>query len=123
MHSIIVLHRLIGETLLFAAAAGLAVSLAATDSRRPWQRAAAALMKLYGILIGIQWLLGWIGYFGSPSEARPSLYHPIIMTVLLGFYHARQARLGRVEFNRSQAAMLFGLAGVLVAAGWAAVYL
>lgn len=95
--TIIVLHRYIGESLVTIAILGALLGLFATDPKSSVARAAWVFVRLFGVLISIQWLLGIVNYFTLPAAVRPTLAHPILMTVIVAAFHPLQSRLQKLE--------------------------
>ena len=98
------LHRFVGESLITIAVVG-AVAAALTSGGGTLYRAAQILGRVLVALLDLQWLLGVINYFGLPAGARPSLAHPVVMTVAVVVAHVLLKR-------AQQGSGRWGLAGV-----------
>lgn len=97
MHTLTLIHRYLGETLFTVALVGLVLSLFAKSPASGARRGALIFGRAFAGLIDLQWLLGVISYFGRPAAARPSLMHPLIMTLMVVGFHLYFRRLQRQE--------------------------
>lgn len=81
------IHAILGETLRGIAVLGFLVALFARDPDGGGRRATIVFLRLFAIVLSIQWLIGIVNYFQLPAAARPSLAHPLIMTVAVALVH------------------------------------
>ena len=95
--TIATLHRYLGESLVTIAFIGAVLGLFASDPKGGVAKAAWIVVRVFGVLISIQWLLGIINYFMLPAAVRPSLAHPLLMTLIVAAFHPAQRRLQKLE--------------------------
>lgn len=93
--SIPIIHQFLGESLVTLAVLGLLATLFAKDPNGGARRLSITVLRLFIILISIQWLLGVITYFMFPAAARPSLAHPLLMTAVVAVSHILGGRARR----------------------------
>lgn len=97
VESMTAIHRVLGESLVTIAIIGALLGVFSTDPKSGVARAAWSVVRVFGVLISIQWLLGIINYFSLPMAVRPSLAHPILMTVVVAAFHPAQRRLQKLS--------------------------
>ena len=97
MQTLMLIHRYLGETLFIGAVVGALVSLFAKAPGSGARRGAFILGRVFAGLIDLQWLLGVISYFALPAAIRPSLIHPLLMTVMAVGFHVYLRRLQKEE--------------------------
>lgn len=97
VRTLILIHRFLGESLVTVALIGLLLSLFAKAPGSKARRGSLILGRVFAGLIDLQWLLGVISYFAIPAAARPSLMHPLVMTVMVVAFHIYFRRLQREE--------------------------
>lgn len=85
--SIALIHKYLGESLITLSILGLLITLFVKGPEGGTHRLAQIALRLLVILLSLQWLLGVINYFTIPAVARPSLAHPLIMTVVVAASH------------------------------------
>lgn len=86
-------HNMLGETLSGLAIIGLIVALFARDPRGGARRATAAFLRLFAIVLSVQWLLGIINFIGVRQlGSMVSWTHPIIMTIVVALAHIVSGR-------------------------------
>ncbi len=95
--AVITIHRYLGESLVTIAVIGALLALFSTDPKSGVTRAAWIVVRIFGVLISVQWLLGIINYFMLPSAVRPSLAHPILMTLIVAAFHPAQRRVQKLD--------------------------
>jgi|GEM_PF-3546374 len=81
------IHRFLGESLVTLSVLGLLLTLFIKDSGGGTHRYSLIALRLFVVLLSLQWLLGVINYFQFPAGARPSLAHPLIMTAVVAVAH------------------------------------
>jgi len=97
MEALLSIHRILGFMLFLVAIAGVLVSLFAKAPGSGPRRGALVLGRVFAGLIDLQWLLGVIGFFALPAASRPSLWHPLLMTVMAVGFHVYLRRLHKEE--------------------------
>lgn len=85
--SIPMIHQFLGESLVTLAVLGLLATVFAKDPNGGARRLSLTVLRVFIILISIQWLLGVINYFTFPAAARPGLAHPLLMTAVVAASH------------------------------------
>lgn len=85
--SISLIHQYLGESLVTVAVLGLIAALFAKDPDGGARRLTLIALRVFIILLSLQWLLGVINYFTFPAGARPGLAHPLLMTVVVAAAH------------------------------------
>lgn len=85
--SIALIHRFLGESLVTLAVLGLIAALLARDPNGGARRLTLVALRLFIGLLSLQWLLGVINYFTIPAAVRPSLAHPLLMTLVVAASH------------------------------------
>lgn len=113
--SIPLIHQFLGESLVTLAVLGLIATLFAKDPGGGARRLSLTVLRLFIILLSIQWLLGVINYFMFPAGARPSLAHPLLMTAVVAVSHILGGK-ARKETTAAQgmAASVFAGSAVLM---------
>lgn len=97
MEALLPVHRVLGFMLSLVSIAGVLVSLFAKSPGSGARRGALILGRAFSGLIDLQWLLGVIGYFALPAAGRPSLAHPLLMTLMAVGFHVYLRRLQKEE--------------------------
>lgn len=113
--SIPMIHQFLGESLVTLAVLGLVATLFAKDPNSGARRLSLTVLRLFIILLSIQWLLGVINYFLYPAGARPSLAHPLLMTAVVAASHMLGGRARKsASAGQSLAAGTFAGSAVLM---------
>lgn len=116
--SIPLIHQFLGESLVTVAVIGLLVTLFAKEPHSGARRLSLLVLRLFVILLSIQWLLGLINYFFFPAGARPSLAHPLLMTLVVAAAHILAGRSRKSPGSqRGVAAAMFAGSAVLMWVG------
>jgi hypothetical protein len=89
------IHQFLGYLMPTVAAIGFVLSLFARQPESGARRYSLVFLRIFVILLSIQWLLGVINYFMFPAGARPSLVHPLWMTVVVAAVHILAGRARR----------------------------
>ena len=94
--ALLTIHRFLGESLPTIAVITAVLALFAVDPKSTVTRVAWIVARILGVLLTIQWLVGVINYFSLPAATRPSLAHPLLMTVVVAAYHPVSRRIQKL---------------------------
>ena len=94
--ALLTIHRFLGESLPTIAVITAVLALFAVDPKSTVTRVAWIVARILGVLLTIQWLVGVINYFSLPAATRPSLAHPLLMTVVVAAYHPVSRRIEKL---------------------------
>lgn len=116
--SISLIHQFLGESLVTLAIIGLLTAVFAKDPSGGTHRFVHIALRIFAVLLSIQWLLGVINYFQFPAAARPSLAHPLLMTAVVAAVHIASGKVKeKPAVGRALAMGVFAGAAVLMWAG------
>jgi len=108
-------HQFLGESLITLSIVGLLITLFLKESGGGMHRASLIALRIWVILLSVQWLLGVITYFAYPAGARPSLAHPLLMTAVVAAAHMLAGKVRKApETGRNLAMGAFADAAVLM---------
>ena len=94
--ALITIHRYLGESLVTIAVITAILAAFAADPKSTVTKVTWAVARILGVLLTIQWLIGVINYFTLPAAVRPSLAHPIVMTIVVAAYHPVTRRIQKL---------------------------
>ena len=118
MSIISLLHRILGETMLLIALAGVVLASVGLLRKQEMERTERIFGMAYAGLLDLQALLGLIYFIWLPGAARPSLLHPVLMAAAVVVVHvSRTWRSSPVPTRHRAQLAAYGLSLVLVFAG------
>lgn len=124
LSAITLIHRIVGESIVWLPIIGLIAAFFIKDSQGEGGARKTVLIvgRILVVLLSIQWLLGVINYFTFPGDVRPSLIHPILMTLLVAGVHIAMGRARRdADFGKAGFIGLYAVTAAAIIVGWTVV--
>jgi hypothetical protein len=112
------IHRYLGETMLLVAIIGVVLAIVGLVRKQVLEKPENVFAMVYSGLLDLQVVLGFLFFFLLPGPGRPTILHPILMTLAAVMVHAGRAWRGSPSPTRHWAQLgIYGASLMLIFAG------